>query len=67
MIRGMDNVIEIKKKMQEYRENTRRLNNSELILKLKQAQMLINTALDILEDPEVNSSKGIINPEPHEL
>jgi hypothetical protein len=48
----MDNVIEMKKKIQEYRENTRKLNNSELILKLKQAQMLINTALDLLEDPE---------------
>lgn len=48
----MDNVIEMKKKIEEYRENTRKLNNSELILKLKQAQMLINTALDILEDPE---------------
>jgi len=48
----MDNVIEMKKKVQEYRENTKRLNNSELILKLKQAQMLINTALDLLEDPE---------------
>jgi hypothetical protein len=64
---SMDNVIEMKKKMQEYRENTRRLNNSEVILKLKQAQMLINTALDILEVPEVNSSEGIINPEPYEL
>jgi len=48
----MDNVIEMKKKMHEYRENTRRLNQNELILKLRQAQMLINTALDILEDPE---------------
>jgi hypothetical protein len=48
----MDNVIEMKKKIEEYKENTRKLNNSELILKLKQAQMLINTALDILEDPE---------------
>lgn len=48
----MDNVIEMKKKMQEYRENTQRLNKNELILKLKQAQMLINTALDIVSDPE---------------
>jgi hypothetical protein len=63
----MDNVIEMEEKLREYKENVERLNKNELILKLRQAQMLINTALDILEDPEVNSSLGIINPKAYEL
>jgi len=48
----MDNVIEMDEKLQEYKVNVERLNKNELILKLRQAQMLINRALEIVEDPE---------------
>jgi hypothetical protein len=48
----MNNIIEMDKKLREYEENVRKLNKNEMILKLREAKILISTVLDILEDPE---------------
>lgn len=48
----MDNVLNLEEKQQEYRENVRRLNKNSLIIKAKQAQILLNEIVDILTDPE---------------
>jgi len=48
----MENVINLTEKQQEYRENVRRLNKNEMILKVREAQNLLKDVMEILQDPE---------------
>lgn len=48
----MNNVINLTEKQQEYKENVRRLNKNEMILKVREAQNLLRDVMEILQDPE---------------
>lgn len=48
----MKNVINLTEKQQEYKENVRRLNKNEMILKVREAQNLLKDVMEILQDPE---------------
>lgn len=48
----MKNVINLTEKQQEYKENVRRLNKNEMILRVREAQNLLKDVMEILQDPE---------------
>jgi len=48
----MNNVIKLDEKQEEYKENVRRLNKNDMILKVREAQSLLKDVMEILLDPE---------------